>query len=57
MFTDALETFPSIVFIVDLQEKGLWKDRVVVSRKTPVSADVGNSAGYWGVRGSGLGGS
>ncbi|CAK6950007.1 hypothetical protein FQN60_005841 [Scomber scombrus] len=26
-----------------------------MSGKTPVSADVGNSAGYWGVRGSGLG--
>lgn len=26
-----------------------------MSGKTPVSADVGNSAGYWGVRGSELG--
>lgn len=55
MFTRTRETFPSIVFIVASLEKGCWKGRVVMSRKTPVSADVGNSAGYWGVRGSGLG--
>lgn len=55
MFAHAPETFPSSVFIVALQEKGPWKERVVMSRKTPLSADVGNSAGYWGVRGSGLG--
>ncbi len=55
MSTRTPETFPSIVFIVASQEKGCWKGRVVMSRKTPVSADVGNSAGYWGVRGSGLG--
>lgn len=48
MFTRTPETFPSFVFIVALQEKGTWKERVVMSRKTPVSADVGNSAGYSG---------
>lgn len=49
----APETFPSIVFIVALL--GRWKGRVVMSRKTPLSADVGNSAGYWGVQAVGLG--
>lgn len=44
------ETFPSCVLIVDLKD---WE--VLMSGKTPVSADVGNSAGFWGVRGSGMG--
>lgn len=55
MFAHSPETFPNIVFIMALQQNGCWKERVVMSGKTPVSADVGNSAGYWGVRGSGLG--
>lgn len=45
----SLETFPSIALIAALQEKkGPWKGQVVMSRKTPLSADVGNSAGYLG---------
>ena len=53
MVLKAPETFPSIVFIVALL--GRWKGRVVMSRKTPLSADVGNSAGYWGVQAVGWG--
>lgn len=61
MFTLAPETFPTIVLIMALQEKGPWKEKVVMSRITPLSADVGNSAGYWGGErqrvGTGQGGS
>jgi len=34
---------------------GEEKESAVMSRKTPVSADVGNSAGYWGAIGDGAG--
>lgn len=61
MFTLAPETFPIIVLIMALQEEGPWKKKVVMSRITPLSADVGNSAGYWGGErqrfGTGQGGS